>query len=591
MYMHIVENKAIHAGKIYCYACECLWDANLKKYLKPSTAVGRLEGNPPSFVPNGYLASLLRTHSTDPSYTDERNKRIIDTVIAKYGENVYDRIQAPKNKTGISSAQAVFIGPALVLGGITRKYHIDHMLCKAFDDKTANNILALAWYIATEGDALSNSDSWLDHFENPAECSMSSQDITKLLDSMNYSSIMAFYKQWLAVFKKVGDKVLYDLTSISYYGHGINLAAWGHNRDSEPLPQVNYALLCLRSTAMPLFAWTLDGSINDVTTLTNTLQFLDKLGYKPDCLLMDRGFAAEENITYMLHHKQTFLQALKVNPNWVKRVIDAGRDERLLPESKIEVENRTYYASTTQCRWVRQVRTQEKGKRMEEVKVIPQRGVYTSTEENVEVLEEYGCTVHVLYCQDLIGNHWDRFMDALGTEHQRLMADKSAQPKKEYKNYFVISKVKYAKQRSVEYNLEKIKQHRNNYAGHICFITNDRTINTASDALKEYSTRDYIEKDFDEMKNELDMGRIRVHTDGRMTARLFIQFIAEIFMREIRVHMNNSDDCKKLTRRQIFNHIKTIYKVKFKGKYKDIYPALSKTQRCILKALEIQTPG
>ncbi|MDR0649359.1 MAG: transposase [Synergistaceae bacterium] len=589
--MHIVENKAIRAGKIYCYACECLWDSSLKKYLKPSTAVGRLEGNPPSFVPNDYLTSLLLTHSNDPSSLDERSKRIIETVIAKYGVGVYDRIRAPKDKTGVNSAQAVFIGPALVLGGITRKYRIDNMLCKAFGNNTADEILALAWYIASEGDALSNSDSWLEHFENPAGCSMSSQDITRLLDSMHYDSIMFFYKQWLAAFKKVGDKVLYDLTSISYYGHGINLAAWGHNRDNEALPQVNYALLCLRSTAMPLFAWTLDGSISDVATLTNTLQFLDKLGYKPDCLLMDRGFAAEENITYMLRRKQTFLQALRVNPDWVKRVIDAGRDERLLPESKIKVENRTYYASTTQCRWVRQIRTREKGKSVEEVKVIPQRGAYVSTEENVEVLEQYGCTVHVLFCQDLIGNHWDRFMDEIGAERQRLEADNEAQPKKEYRNYFIISKVKYARRRLVEYNLEKIKQHRNNYAGHICFITNDRTIGTASDALREYSTRDYIEKDFDEMKNDLDMGRIRVHTDGRMAARLFVQFIAEIFMREIRVCMNGSDDCKKLTRSQVFNHIKAIYKVKFKGKYKDIYPALSKTQRSILKALGIRAPG
>jgi transposase len=520
---------------------------------------------------------------------DERSKRIIDTVIAKYGEDVYNRIKTAKDKTGMSCAQAVFIGPALVLGGITRKYRIDHMLCKAFGDKTADAILALAWYIASEGDALSNSDSWLDHFENPAEYSMSSQDITRLLDAMSYSSIMAFYKQWLTAFTKVGDKVLYDLTSISYYGRGINLAAFGHNRDNESLPQVNYALLCLRSTAMPLFAWTLDGSISDVTTLTNTLQFLDKLGYKPDCLLMDRGFAAEKNISYMLRHKQTFLQALKGNSDWVKRVIDAGRDERFLPKSKIEAENRTYYASTTQCRWVCQVRTLAKGKRMEEVKVVPQRGAYASTEENVEVLEQYGCTVHVLYCQDLVGNHWDRFMDGLGAEHQRLTADKDAQPKKEYKNYFVISKAKNARQRSVEYNIENIKQHRNNYAGHICFMTNDRTVSTASDALREYSTRDYIEKDFDEMKNDLDMRRIRVHTDGRMAARLFVQFIAEIFMREIRVCKNSSDDCKKLTRRQIFNHIKAIYKVKFKGKYKDIYHALSKTQRNILEALGIRS--
>ncbi|MDR2855015.1 MAG: hypothetical protein LBV40_02515 [Methanomicrobiales archaeon] len=42
----------------------------------------------------------------------------------------------------------------------------------------------------------------------------------------------------------------------------------------------------------------------------------------------------------------------------------------------------------------------------------------------------------------------------------------------------------------------------------------------------------FIEKDFDEMKNDLDMRRLRVQSDARMKARLFIQFIAEIYMRQ-----------------------------------------------------------
>jgi hypothetical protein len=41
-----------------------------------------------------------------------------------------------------------------------------------------------------------------------------------------------------------------------------------------------------------------------------------------------------------------------------------------------------------------------------------------------------------------------------------------------------------------------IAKHKNKYAGHICFLTNYKTIETAQEALSEYSTRDYIEKDF-----------------------------------------------------------------------------------------------
>jgi transposase len=134
-----------------------------------------------------------------------------------------------------------------------------------------------------------------------------------------------------------------------------------------------------------------------------------------------------------------------------------------------------------------------------------------------------------------------------------------------------------------------IARHKNKYAGHICFLTNDRTIETARAALTEYSTRDYIEKDFDEMKNNLDMKRIRVQSDARMKSRLFIQFIAEIFMREIRVCLRSSESCKKLTRKQIFSHIKTICKIKFKGRYKDVYPELSKQQREILEVLNVSS--
>jgi hypothetical protein len=34
----------------------------------------------------------------------------------------------------------------------------------------------------------------------------------------------------------------------------------------------------------------------------------------------------------------------------------------------------------------------------------------------------------------------------------------------------------------------------------VCFLTNNKTLSTAQEALQEYSTRDYIEKDFNELK-------------------------------------------------------------------------------------------
>ena len=69
--------------------------------------------------------------------------------------------------------------------------------------------------------------------------------------------------------------------------------------------------------------------------------------------------------------------------------------------------------------------------------------------------------------------------------------------------------------------------------------------------------------------------------------RLFIQLIAEIFLKEVRNCFRNSKSCEKMTRSQFANHIKTITKVKFKGKYRDVYPELTKHQREIVEALGI----
>jgi hypothetical protein len=588
--MHITETTI--RGTRYCYAAECKWNPGKRKYDNPSKAVGKL-GVERRFVPNRYFSDLLVRERADPGSLGDYEKLVLGTVRGEYGAGVEPKAfpegSASKIASAIKTATVIFHGPQLVFGSIAKKYKIEAMLADSFGAALARDILSLAWYITSEGSALSNNDGWLDYFENPSGSGFSSQEVSRLLDMVSYDGIMTFYKHWLKSFNGP-DKVLYDLTSISYYGTGINAADWGYNRDNESLPQVNYALLCARSTGMPLFAWPLAGSISDVSTLENTLQFLGKLGYKPNCLMLDRAFPSKDNIAYLLRHKYVFLQALKVNAKWVCGIIDAGEAGRLRPDSMLAADDRTYYASTAYVQCVR--RRNLSGEKAEGYFFYPAKGkrdrYKPQAGDGFEVIEQYPCQAHVLFCQGLVGNNWDRFMGNLNSEHARLLNDPQAKVKSEYAPYFVIAKPKYARKRTVDFDIEAISNHKNKYTGYVCFLTNDPTVKTAEDALKEYSTRDYIEKDFDEMKNGLDMDRLRVHTDGRMRSRLFIQFIAEIFLRDIRVRLRKSDVCRKMTKAQIFSHIKAICKVHFQGKYKDVTPQLSKKQRSILEALEIQ---
>jgi len=590
--MYINEN----VNKKYTYACQIIWNKTQKKYQYPSKCIGQTHNN--TLTPNKYLTNLLNKQQQNPTTLTNHEKQILQTITNKYGTNIKTTTQTPTTQNNTKTAKTIFIGPDLIFNKITNKYNLTQHLEKAFNPTTTKNILSLAWYLTSEGNTLSDSDSWLQYYKNPRGSNITSQDITRLLDNIDYDNMMTFYKHWLKQTTQTTqkhDKILYDLTSITYHGKNIDTAQHGYNHNHNPLPQVNYALLCLRSTAMPLFAWPLNGNINDIKTLKTTLQFFEKLQATPDCLMMDRGFSSITNISALFEEGYTFLQAIRVNANWIYNIIDATENLRFNPDSKLTIEKRTYYASTVNCWWVRTKKTLGKQAGQESVLVHICSGSakdrYVNKEVGVEVVGQYLCRVVVLFCQDLVGRSHDLFMDRLKAEHDRLVGDDEAVVLEEFVKYFRVYREKFARHRTVEYDTGMIALHKSKYAGYVCFLTNDSTIKTALDALGEYSTRDYIEKDFDEMKNEVDMACIRVHSDARMRARLFIQFIAEIYLREVRVCLRGSDVCSKLTRKQVFSHIRTIHKVVFRGEQGEVYPELSRQQREILAALNVEIPS
>jgi hypothetical protein len=60
-------------------------------------------------------------------------------------------------------------------------------------------------------------------------------------------------------------------------------------------------------------------------------------------------------------------------------------------------DDRTYYTSFTHYRWVRQIKTKKRGRKVEKIIVVAPKKSYVTNETNVTVVEEYGCTIHVLF--------------------------------------------------------------------------------------------------------------------------------------------------------------------------------------------------
>ncbi len=97
-----------------------------------------------------------------------------------------------------------------------------------------------------------------------------------------------------------------------------------------------------------------------------------------------------------------------------------------------------------------------------------------------------------------------------------------------------------------------------------------------------------VEKSFDDLKNQLDMKRLRMHNSATVNGKLFVQFIALIYMSALRKELRSSGLIKQYTVRELLQEMETLTKIKYSGKYGHILTELTKPQREILQSLKIQ---
>jgi len=99
-----------------------------------------------------------------------------------------------------------------------------------------------------------------------------------------------------------------------------------------------------------------------------------------------------------------------------------------------------------------------------------------------------------------------------------------------------------------------------------------------------------VEKCFDDLKNQLNMKRLRMHSSATVDGRLFVQFIALIYISALLREMRKSTLIERYTVRELLQEMNTLTKVKYSGKYGHILTEMTKPQREILEGLSIQFP-
>ena len=450
-----------------------------------------------------------------------------------------------------SVSKTTLVGQSLLLDKIEKQTKVGKALVPAFGGKDATAILALAYYMICRGKALCRAQPWLDD-RGFGDLGLCSQRISELLGRIDDDKVNAFFLRWLGMQAK-GRSLLFDITSISTYGKDNRYAERGYNRDHENLEQVNLSLLSSCFSGLPLWYSVMPGSMSDRIVLDYVLEMLKKLGIPSFTFVGDRGFYSDSNLKNLADRGHKFTVPVPSSVSWQKKMIKENRDELRKPENAIDDEGTIIYGKT----------------------------LYRIT--------GYGRTWHHLYYdparkEKVIA----AFMMRLKKCRDELDSDKPVEShQKMYDTYFTIRDTP-KRGRRVSYNDEAIDGYVNNDS---CYWRLTSTsAKTASEALLQYRKRNDVELCFDDMKNMLDLKRLRNHNERTVKGKVFVNFVSLIILSQLRRTVSDIPEKEKhyWSEHDMLDKVDSYARIHFTGKYKDVYTTPTASQRKVFDLLGIK---
>lgn len=493
----------------------------------------------------------------DKTKKQPRNKKIcVGKLDAITGEFVPSKRLNPEQaavRDPAVTASAEIVGPSIVLDAMSERLGLKRLLRSCFP-REHRQIQAMAYYLASRGGPLSCCETWCKSHTHSSEC-LTSQRISEILRSISIDKKQTFFTKWM---NKVleDDYLCYDITSISSYSELNEYIKYGHNRDKDNLPQLNLAMLFGQKKRLPVYFERTPGNITDVTTLHNILKTFKALEAKTLNYVMDKGFYSKKNVDELLSSRDKFILSVPLNNKWVQHAIDDIYEVIHGPEGYQKIDDEILYVHSRLYPW-------GKGNRR--------------------------CYLHLYYNAQARANAVDRFTEELVGYKEELESGKVINAHQEAYDAFFVLKTTPKRGMRVSYNTKAVNQYINRYAGFQALLTN--SVKNPTESLRIYRDKDVVEKCFDDLKNQLDMKRLRMHSSATVDGRLFVQFIALIYMSAIRKEMRRSGLVKKYTVRELLQEMETLTKVKYSGKYGHILTEMTKPQRKILQDLGIALPN
>lgn len=422
---------------------------------------------------------------------------------------------------------------------------------------------SIAYYLILESDSpLFRFEKWSILHRHPYGKNIPSQRSSEIFADITEEGKSRFFK--LQERRRHEDEYwAYDTTSVSSYSQLLRQVQYGKNKENDRLPQINLALVFGEKSGLPFYYRKLAGNIPDVSTVKNLLADFQVLGFDKVKLVMDRGFYSEANINGLLKERLKFIVAVQTSLSFARREIDKVYDSIRSFENFDE--QHELYSSTIMTEWnYRQERPYKKDI------ITEKRRVY----------------LHIYFNIDKFAEDETNFDKKLMAMRKEILSDKRI-PEHEnfYKKYFEI-KVTPARGIQVSVKEDVVKKTKR-YYGYFALLSNEKM--DAMTALQLYRNKDLIEKAFGNIKDRLNLRRLLVSSEKSLEGKLFVSFVALIYLSYIKKHMQEAGMFQNYTIQSLLDKLDIIECFENPGCDLRVGEVLTK-QKQIYEALGINPP-
>jgi len=368
-----------------------------------------------------------------------------------------------------------------------------------------------------------------------------------------------FFRLWLSELKGI-KAIIFDITSLSSYSRLNDFMEWGYNRDGDRLPQVNLGVVFTRPLDLPLAYSIYPGSIPDVSTLGKVMEFLIDIGMKEMFFVLDRGFFSEHNIQDMADRGIGFVIPISNTTRLSRAIISKSSRTIMRPANAFTFQDRGMF--------------------------------HTYLPVSMKGLE---LCAHIYFDERRRADEVDNLIRRL-TELEEKIRNRGIIKRKGLNENMEGVWKGSSKFFSISINKGQIELKRKekaisrlmNRMGYTVLLTNDTTY-TRDELLLMYRKRDFIERLFDVLKNELNENRLRVTTRVSMEGRIFLIFISLILYAALDRRMHNNGLYKKYTVSEVLSELKKLRYVEM-TRGRCYLTEVTKRQRILFESLEVPVP-